>query len=423
MKIENNYRFQTGPTGTGKDTRTKRAINQPTIGIYAGGGASHSWLWFTDLLERFGFYHLIPLDEEDFKSGALAYVDILCMSGGDTFRIAESLGIRGAKNLEAFIGQGGVYMGSCAGAYLPLRSSKSPLDLFNFVNVRISNLTKVLPRVKTLPHKFCTPYGCEYVFHPVRDEVQLKTNGFEPFSSAKTVVAPLYGGPPMIPDQSSCQILATYSGFTNKTIFLVDDNLARQTLMDKAAVIRKEMESGVLYLFGPHFEHPRFPVANQLLINLINWEMRRRKVGIGGEPKTNDHEMVVSKKFTHELKRHLSNCRIVATGLEMRPIRWVIGKKTYEPAKIRVFLDSIWSRINRLEKYNTILCNGEHDTEVLSKALWLTKALRQLKREVDKGLDCTGQAEEIFKTLNELSAGFLKIYFKTALTELYSRSL
>ena len=176
------------------------------------------------------------LDEDRIKAGELDGVGVLALSGGDTFALAEGLGAEGASRMEDWVRRGGLYLGSCAGAYLPLRSSKKPLDLFNFVEARISNLTSVLPEPKKFKEKFSQPYGCSFVYHPVREAVRISGNGHPPFAGIGAVSAPLYGGPGLIP-RDSVETLACYSGFTEKTAFLVDPELARETLIGRAAVI------------------------------------------------------------------------------------------------------------------------------------------------------------------------------------------
>ncbi len=392
---------------------TSEVTPYPRIGLYVGEGASHSWLWFVDLFEKFGFYDLSLLGQEDVKSGDLQDLDILCISGGDTFRIAGALGGPGGRSLEGFINQGGIYMGSCAGAYLALNSSKSPLNLFNYVDVKISNLTKSLPEVRTMPHKFCTNYGCKFIFHPVRDEVRLFTTGFEAFGPPEMIVAPLYGGPPMIPASNS-EVLATYTGFTDKTIFLVDEKLAEETLINRAAVIRKTLGRGALYLFGPHFEHPYFPRANEFLIRLIGWETAHKPMG-QKESHLLDETTVMKRDFLYELKRHVSNSRVVAGGLEMLPVHWIIGNKIYEPGKIRVFLDSVWKRIKKLGGYARIIGIRGEEEFILQKAEAVTRELRQLKRDIDLGVDTNKLAQIIFMDLSQLSSVFIKIYFRSSL--------
>jgi glutamine amidotransferase-like uncharacterized protein len=390
-----------------------RVLRYPKIGIYTGKGASHSWLWFVDLFDRFGFYDIELVSENDIRAGSLRYVNVLAMSGGDTFAVAEGLGERGAEKLESFIRGGGLYVGSCAGAYLPLYSSKRHLNLFNFVDAKIANIAPSVPKARTSNEKFCTPYGCAFIFHPVRESVRLATNGFIPFKGVESLLAPLYGGPPMVASNPS-QIVATYSDFTEKTLFLVDKEVARETLLGKAAVIRKQMGAGHLYLFGPHFEHPHFPVANRLLLNAIYWDAQEPPLSEEGAHKEQAllgcEDM---KVLLRDIKREISNSRIVAAGLETLPVRWKIGNKIYEPEKIRVFIDAIWQRIKVLERSNRLeILRGEGES-ILQGASEVTLLLRDVKRGIDAGIDTIGWAKRVFELLNRNCTTFLEMYFRT----------
>jgi len=385
----------------------------PRIGIYIGRGTSHSWLWFVEVFDRIGFFDLAFLTETELRGDGLDRCDVLAMSGGDTFAIAKGLGPEGADKLARFIANGGLYIGSCAGAYLPLHSSKEHLNLFNFVPAKIANLTRTLPEARRLREKFCTAYGCAYIFHPVREAVRLTTNGFAPFKKAPSLDAPLYGGPPLIAG-GSAQVLATYSGFTEKTVFLVDKKLASDTLLGKAAVIRQKMGQGYLHLYGPHFEHPRFTVANQLLTDAMLYDLRPDPVQI--------HETIASEEIIcgeacrnllKNIKREISNARIVAVGLETLPVQWTIGNKLYETAKIREFIEPVWRRIKRLEKLNRMRLLPGQAGRLLQVASETTALLREVKRDLKSGIDTLYKAKDLFERLNRTSALFLEIYFRT----------
>jgi len=390
-----------------------KILHYPRIGIYTGTGASHSWLWFVEIFERVCFYDLSFLDEDDIKNGKMNEIDVLAMSGGDTFSIAKALGARGSEKIQSFIREGGLYIGSCAGAYLPLNSSKTYLNLFNYVNAKITNLTRTLPVAKTNSEKFCTPYGCSFIFHPVREAVRLTPIEVIPFKGVGSLLAPLYGGPPMVASDQT-EVLAYYSDFTDKTIFLVDESLARDTLLGKAAVVRKKMGEGHIYLFGPHFEHPHFPLANKLLVDVIYWDSRKISLPNGYVPR--DHMVVQGadlKRLIRIIKREISNSRIVAVGLETMPVNWLIGKKVYEPAKIREFLEAIWTRIKCLENANQIIISAGKDDLLTQSVLEITSLLRDIKKEIDNEMAGIESANRLFKLLNKTSKLFLEIYFRS----------
>ena len=387
--------------------------------MYTGGGSSHSWLWFADIFERLGFWDLTFLDEIDLAGGALEGLEVLAVSGGDTFGMAEALGPRGAKALARFIKAGGVYLGACAGAYLPLNSSKKPLNLFNWVAAKITNLSSTLPQAQDLPQKFCTPYGCSYVFHPVREEVMLSTSGSEPFGPARKLAAPLYGGPGMIASKE-VEVLAEYEAFTARTRFLVEEPLAAETLLGTAAVIRSQLGQGWLYLFGPHFEHPHFREANALVARSIYWNLATGKGRVAARD-AGPAQTRADGKWLTDLKREVSNSRIVALGLEDHPARWLIGRKVYEPAKFRVFCEAVWSRLAALDKAGHGLAD-EHGREALvSDWRSITAHLRALKNELDQGQDTQPRAEVLIPQINRSCSRFMQMYFQSTLAGLSSR--
>lgn len=395
--------------------KVREGRRYPRIGIYTGQGASHSWLWFVEVFDRIGFFDIAFLTETHIRGQGLDRCDVLAMSGGDTFAIAKALGPEGADSLTRFITHGGLYIGSCAGAYLPLHSSKEHLNLFNFVPAKIANLTRTLPEPQRLREKFCTAYGCSFIFHPVREAVRVGTNGFPPFKQAPSLNAPLYGGPPMIAGDSA-QVLAVYSGFTEKTVFLVDEQLAADTVLGKAAVIRQKMGRGHLHLYGPHFEHPRFTMANQLLADAMLWDLRRDPVQVGDN--TSDPVLLSAedcRNLLRDIKREMSNSRVVAVGLETLPVQWKIGNKVYETAKIREFIEPVWQRIRRLEKLNQLILLPGQASRLLQAASKTTRLLRKIKGDTNRGVDTLPAARNMFETLNLLSTLFLDIYFRTRL--------
>ncbi|MFA6220737.1 MAG: BPL-N domain-containing protein [Desulfomonilaceae bacterium] len=387
-----------------------RPLSIPRIGVYAGLGTSHSWLWFVDLFDRMSFHEIVFINENMVRDGALECLDIFAMSGGDTIRIAEELGRDGALALESFIRRGGLYIGSCAGAYLPLKSSKQHLDRFNFVDIKIANLSKTRPDAKRMGRKTTTSYGCDFVYHPVREAVRLRMTGKEPFSGLDSFLAPLYGGPAMIAPIDS-DVLAYYTGFTDKTLFLVDESLAERTLLGKIAAARAKMGEGHLYLFGPHFEHPLFPVANHLVAKAIFWDMRKEKKTGSSIEDCSTIVATAKEKLVRDIKREISNSRIVAVGLETAPVQWIIGCKIYEPEKIRVFLEAIWKRIGFLERSGLIRVRCGKSGDIVDLASRVTALLRRIKSMVDDHADTQDLAGDLFDSLRRLTMIFLQIYF------------
>jgi hypothetical protein len=378
----------------------------PDIGIYVGAGTSHSWTWFADIFEQNGIHTVKFFDEGHFTKECLDQVDVLLVSGGDTFAIAEGLGSSGAEQLKHFIAAGGVYIGSCAGAYLPLKSSLEPLNQFNFITSRITNLTRNLPVPRKMAEKFCTAYGCQYIFHPVREAVMVKiVDGFS--CAGDEISVPLYGGPAMTPSDD-IDVLGVYSGFTRETEFLVDEELAEQTLIGNVAIARKHLGKGAFYLFGPHFEHPHYAAANRIVFEAMCSGKKLTRTG---------HESYAgpgcNKRQLQKLRSEISNARIVALALERMPCQWLIGKKVYDPEKIRVFIEAIWSRISREEDENlmTTVTYVEID-HLFDLAQVVTGKLKHLKNCSDHNGNTTSAAEDLFVYLKELTVKYLSLYFR-----------
>jgi glutamine amidotransferase-like uncharacterized protein len=386
-------------------------LDDRLIGVYTGNGASHSWLWFVEILDQAGAAHIQFVDDKDIHSGGLAPLDVLLMSGGDTFAIAEGLGAEGSEQLRKFLEAGGLYIGTCAGAYLPLKSSMVFLNQFNFLNVKISNISRRLsePDRSSVRHHACTAYGCDFVYHAVREEVVLEmANGYRD-EGAKEVIAPLYGGPSMLPSED-IEPVATYKGFTKKTKFLVGQELAERTLIGNIAIAKKAVGDGHLFAFGPHFEHPRYPDANGIITQIILKESRRGEMNLARQETP---RLRPSPSFFEALRRELSHSRIVAFGLEGIPIEWRIGNKGYEPEKIRVFLEAMWKRLKYLESRKDAGLGRREPDGMVDALKWTTHLLREIAKRIDQREATAELAETLFPHLKRLTSEFLTLYFRS----------
>ncbi len=381
------------------------------LSIYVGKGASHSWTWFVDLLERAGQYDVRFFDEHDVRGRKLLDRDALLVAGGDTFDLAEGLGEAGSKELEHFIAGGGYYAGSCAGAYLMLKSSKELVNLFNHVRVKIRNHVNELPPAQNGAAKSYPRYRCADIFHPVRDEVKVTFTGLDACQGPAEITVPLFGGPVMVPS-GEASTLATYSGFTRKTIFLVNEELARDVVLTNAAAIRKGLGDGMIYLFGPHFEHPRYQAANRVVTRIVEAAARN---GAGAarlpDPSTEPASSAGIDKLLMALKSEFSNSRIVAIALQRYRLSWPIGLKTYEPPKILHFLDAVWRRVPSLFEKNR-LQDCRKVERILHRTRKITGLLRSMKLQVDDGGDTLHLAEELFPELRKMAARFLEYHFE-----------
>ena len=427
------------------------ALDDIRIGIYTGEGASHSWIWFGEILDRMGFNNVSFLPEESFKRLEPGEFDFLVVSGGDTFKMAEVLGEEGAKHLRTFLEEGGTFIGTCAGAYLPLNSTKSPLNLFNFVPVKIANLKDHLPECLTLSEKFCTPYGCQYVYHAVRESVKIKGTGEPPFDFSSEIEAPIYGGPSLLPSEE-VTVLAYYSGFTPQTLFLVTPSIARETLIGKIAALRMDIGKGKIYLSGPHLEHPYFPEANELIgkvilscqkskgnekryVNpstlrhegrsLLRVDPERRfftppsKAGLGAAEWVNDQDsfpfFAESSRILKDLKREVSNGRIRASGLAQKRLGWKIGNKFWESEKAVYFYKTVWKKMAFVEKNIGGSIDPKRLVFISDLASRCLNTLKDLEDTTQRDEDSVSLANVLFQQLRGLCSEFMQLYFNLKL--------
>src|SRR4030043_1057417 len=402
-------------------------LSSPTIGIYTGSGASHSWLWFVEILDRMGFHNVHFVDEGDILSNALNSSDVLLMSGGDTFAIAEGLGAEGSDKLRSFINRGGLYIGTCAGAYLPLRSSMEFLNQFNFIDVKISNISRRLSESER--HLFqkvaCSSYGCDFVYHVAREDILLEmVNGFKA-DGKKEMTAPLYGGPSMLPSED-IEPIATYKGFTKKTKFLVEEELAERTLIGNIAIAKKSMGKGHLYIFGPHFEHPYYPSCNRFLGEIILKEQNGNPFSIQKDFSGDSQNRVKGEALRgllKDLKRELSNSRIMASGMDGFSVSWLIGNKYYEPEKISVFINTVWDKLKVLESMPDLAIEKESLLRCIEISKEIAKDIKTIKSEMGNQGNATLLASKLFLNLKTLSSNFFTFYFRAKRNRIQTQSL
>ncbi len=377
----------------------------PRVAVYAGPGASHSWVWLATLFERAGWNDVHFLDRQAFLSDdSLSRFDTVVFSGGAPRGMAGALGENGARVLENFIRSGRTYVGICAGACLPLHSSQAPLALFNWLDVPIANIDENPPKPHALPWKYTTPYGERFVFHPVREEVVLDYNG-------RSIAAPLYGGPPLLPGPDiDYKGLASFKEFTKRTLYLTEPAVGRRVVLGKSAGLSASMGKGRLVLLSPHLEHPRYHEANSLFLETLLSQAPLPRTS--ARPRVEIIEKDLDS-LVLEIRRVISNARIRGRGLVPLAILWPIGQKIYEPEKALVFLEAIWERLPALRGRRFWAIDSEKRLyEILHKAENVENRLKAIALAVREEQDTTAIATETFDELRELSALFMNLFFR-----------
>lgn len=280
------------------------------IVVFAGRGSSHSWTWFAEFLERAAEYDARFLDSTEFVGSLRGRPEIVVLSGGDGFAIADAMKGQGFSGLKDLISRGARYVGICAGAYLPLPSRVEPFSEFNISTTKIENIVCTAPDPE-VPPRLSVSYGSCSIVHPVRGDVELSTDG-------KKTHAPLFGGP-VFREPEKDAVLMRYSGFGADTEFQIERERAERMMLGRPAGVMCEYGKGTLTLLGPHLEHPSYPEANHLLLEILGIEQGRRRVSMGGE------------KTPPSLARTLADLKVAARGLEGRS--FLVGRKLWDAGR------------------------------------------------------------------------------------------
>ncbi|HEY5473152.1 MAG TPA: hypothetical protein VIK32_08175, partial [Candidatus Limnocylindrales bacterium] len=226
-----------------------------------------------------------------------------------------------------------------------------------------------------------------------------------------------------------------YAGTTDRAAFLWPRYEAERLIKGKQAFAMRRLGEGTASASGPHLEHPLFPESNALLASVLvkHWQNRNHSEGVSsalnGLPTSISVDLAPArphilasrgsdpKTCIREIKRQVSNARIVGFGLEKTPVTWKIGVKVWEPEKIRMFLDVAWERLPYLEERAGSGLPADELEELACGYASVTSLAKTLRMEVESGRDSQAEAQSLLTRLKELTASFLALYFELRLQE------
>jgi hypothetical protein len=300
--------------------------------VYAGRGSSHSWTWLADLLERESVRDTRFVDEHEFVRMVNDGWSTAIVSGGDAYAMAFALSGDGFSQLKRFIGSGGLYVGICAGAYLPLHTSVPPLCEFNLCSTKIENIVAGPADRRTDSPRLGVPFCDRIIIHPLRGEVMLRFGDTD-------LRAPVYGGP-MFSEPSEGSVLGRFSGLTNSTEVQIDPADAREMVLGRPAAVEARYGTGRLLMLSPHLEHPGYPEANRLFMELVGRKARKSNGGVSKRPSGDNPQ--------GPLSRAVADLSVALAGLEGRS--FLIGEKMWDSGRFLVLAESLRRRSEGLPK-------------------------------------------------------------------------
>jgi hypothetical protein len=294
--------------------------------IYAGMGSSHSWTWLADLLEKESAWETRFADEHEFVRMLADGCSTAVVSGGDAYAMASALSGEGFSELKRFISSGGTYVGICAGAYLPLPTSAPPLSEFNLCSTRIENIVTAPPGPRTDSPRLGVPFCDRQIVHPIRGEVALRFGDID-------LRAPIYGGP-IFCEPSEGRVTGRFSGLANSAVIQVDPSVAHEMILGRPAAVEAEYGDGRLLLFSPHLEHPGYPEANRLFLELVGLTAGSELINVPvGAPGSSSRGV---------LSRAVADLYVALVGLEGRS--FLIGDKMWDSERFLVLAEAVRKR-------------------------------------------------------------------------------
>ena len=292
----------------------------PRVAVWAGRGASYSWVWWADLLEDLCWFNVHLLVETREVASALERSDLLLVGGGDVAALRMSLDW---DHVRAWVSRGGRLVATCAGAYL----------LRDWAGAGIANTVEELP--DRIPTRAWTECEEGTVVHPVRGPVKLASGG------GATLTAPMYGGPIFTePESERTRVAARYAGVTRGAEWLLAD---RPEMLDgPPAVLLSPVGEGLVVLSGPHLEHPDHMPAHLWLAGLLGWSPGAPWEGVtppvpGTDPAGED------------VVRKLASVR--GRAMTISDESWRSGEKVWNGDRVAGFADAIIPRARTLARW------------------------------------------------------------------------
>lgn len=182
----------------------------------------------------------------EIRDGALKNFDVLIMPGGSASRQAKNLGERGRDQIRKFVGNGGGYVGICAGSYLASPGYDWSLGIIN---------TKVVDRK-------------HWARGTGEVQIQMTRAGKAALGESSDKVKVYYGqGPLMAP--GSRKDLPAYEALATYDTGIAKHGAPRGVMPGTTAIARAPYHDGRVVCISPHPEASGGP--NHLVMAAVRW--------------------------------------------------------------------------------------------------------------------------------------------------------
>jgi len=251
------------------------ALRSPLVGVYSGEGAGLSYTQdLIETLEKMGF-RKISLLTGPLTPGDLSSLDVLIFGGGDSFKILGSMKPDEAKLIRKFIESGGVYVGVCAGALLPLKP-------VNMLGAAYGEL-EAWEELQVVECEFLTDFVSEPSYpvfssrrigevlrnYPVKGLVKTKLVGKGLLTLGYRGEYTMFHTGPLIRATNPKQVLGRIVSVGTGVEYGIPYEKAVEKAKDSSSIIMVEHGSGKIVLFVSHVENSETPAVHGLLGNAL----------------------------------------------------------------------------------------------------------------------------------------------------------
>jgi hypothetical protein len=250
-------------------------VRSPLIGVYSGEGVGPSYTQdMVEALEEMGF-RKVSLLTGPLTPGDLSSLDALVFGGGDSFKILSSMKPEEARLIRQFVESGGVYIGVCAGAMLPVKpvnilgAAYGLLEAWEELQVVECEILSDSVSEPQWPVFSSRRLGEVLRTYPVKGLVKSKivkrgllTLGY------RGEVTMLHTGP-LIKAKDPKQVFGVIGSVSESVEYGLPCENAVEKAQGASSIIIVEHGSGKIVLFTSHVESSETPAAHGLLGNAL----------------------------------------------------------------------------------------------------------------------------------------------------------
>lgn len=250
-------------------------LSNPMIGVYSGEGAEPPYVQdLVEALEGMGF-RKISLLTGFLTPDDLSSLDVLIFSGGDSFRILSSMRLDEARLIRRFVESGGIYIGICAGAILPVK----PVNILDAAYGGLEAWGELqLVECEVLSDSVTEPQwpvfssrklGEVLRTYPVKGLVKSKLTRKGLLTLGYTGKITMLHTGPLIRVTDPKKVFGRIESVTEDVEYGIPCEEAVRKAQGASSIVMAEYGSGKIILFTSHVENSKTPAAHGLLGNAL----------------------------------------------------------------------------------------------------------------------------------------------------------